>query len=98
MVNVINRGTYIHTQYMLITQSIISHSRQFQNENNVKTYHHIFKKTTYFAIYSNLVYFVKKVETIINNHLKKNSRTHQNIRKGKKIEHFYCTAWPKRYM
>lgn len=44
MVNVINRGTYIHTQYMLITMSIISHSRQFQNENNVKTYHHIFKK------------------------------------------------------
>lgn len=51
MVNVINRGTYIHTQYMLITMSIISHSRQFQNENNVKTYHHIFKKTTYFDIY-----------------------------------------------
>lgn len=57
MVNVINRGTYIHTQYMLITMSIISHSRQFQNENNVKTYHHIFKKTTYFAIYSKFSLF-----------------------------------------
>lgn len=57
MVNVINRGTYIHTQYMLITQSIISHSRQFQNENNVKTYHHILKKTTYFAIYSQFSLF-----------------------------------------
>lgn len=57
MVNVINRGTYIHTQYMLITQSIISHSRQFQNENNVKTYHHIFKKTTYFVIYSQFSLF-----------------------------------------
>lgn len=49
MVNVINRGTYIHTQYMLITQSIISHYRQFQNENNVKTYHHILKKNDIFC-------------------------------------------------
>lgn len=49
-------------------------------------------------MYSEFIYFVEqKSKSEKNNHLKINSGRHQIIKKRKKtIEHFYCTAWPKR--